>query len=426
MKKLTTEEWVEKARATHGDKYDYSKVEYKNYITKVIISCSEHGEFLQRPGHHTRGIGCPKCKFDKLHSINRKSPDDFFKESKLLHGDKYDYSKSVYTGIKDKIIIYCLEHGEFKQTADGHGNRGHGCPKCAILMSKAEDEIANLLSCFYKVVQRHKLSTKKEVDIYLPELNIGIEFNGLRWHSEQFIKNNKYHIEKTLQAKEEGIRLIHIFEDEWLFKKEIVKSRLLNLIGKTPNKIYARKCEIREVSSQDSTKFLDENHIQGKVGSNIKIGLYYNNELVSLMNFSKPRINIGGSKEDGIYELVRFSNKLNTFVIGGASKLLKHFEKTHKPKEIISYADRRWSEGNLYHKLGFDFIHFSEPNYFYVNNNKRENRFKYRKSELVKQGFDENKTEKQIMEEQGFHRIYDCGNMKFIKLIQKYSEETLF
>ena len=137
------------------------------------------------------------------------------------------------------------------------------------------------------------------------------------------------------------------------------------------------------------------------------------------MTFGGLRKNLGSTYEEGKYELLRFCNKLNTSVIGGASKLLKYFEKTYKPKEIISYADRRWSEGNLYHKLGFDFVHYSEPNYFYVNKLKRENRFKYRKSELVKQGFDENKTEKQIMEERGYSRIYDCGTIKFIKNCEK-------
>jgi len=162
-------------------------------------------------------------------------------------------------------------------------------------------------------------------------------------------------------------------------------------------------------------KFLEQNHIQGSVGSQIKIGLYYNDELVSLMNFSKPRINIGGKKEEGTYELIRFSNKLNTTVVGGASKLLKYFERNYNPKEIISYADRRWSQGNLYTQLGFDFIHFSQPNYFYVKSKRRENRFGYRKSILVKQGFDKNKTEKEIMQERGFNRIYDCGTLKFMK-----------
>ena len=312
------------------------------------------------------------------------------------------------------MFIICPEHGEFEQLADSH-NKGKGCPRCSYSISKAEDEIVDLLSDNLFVEKRFKTNDGKEVDVFIPSLNIGIEYNGLRWHSEEFGRGEKYHLDKTLQSEKQGIQLIHIFEDEWLYKKEIVKSRLLNLVGKTPNKIYARRCEIKEVSSGDSMKFLEQNHIQGSVGSQIKIGLYYNDELVSLMNFSKPRINIGGKKEEGTYELIRFSNKLNTTVVGGASKLLKYFERNSNPKEIISYADRRWSQGNLYTQLGFDFIHFSQPNYFYVKSKRRENRFGYRKSILVKQGFDKNKTEKEIMQERGFNRIYDCGTLKFMK-----------
>jgi hypothetical protein len=132
------------------------------------------------------------------------------------------------------------------------------------------------------------------------------------------------------------------------------------------------------------------------------------------MTFGCLRKSMGNNSIEDAYELFRFCNKLNTTVIGGADKLLKYFIKTYKPNEIISYADRRWSQGQLYKKLGFEFIHNSKPNYFYINNCKREYRFKYRKDVLVKEGFDKNKTEREIMEERGFNRIYDCGNKKYI------------
>ena len=127
------------------------------------------------------------------------------------------------------------------------------------------------------------------------------------------------------------------------------------------------------------------------------------------MTFGNLRKNLGSTSKEGCYELLRFCNKLNTTVVGGASKLFKHFLKEYKPKEVISYCDRRWSEGNLYEMLGFEFSHNSKPNYFYVINGKRENRFKYRKDILVKEGFDPNKSEHEIMLERGIYRIYDCG-----------------
>jgi hypothetical protein len=130
------------------------------------------------------------------------------------------------------------------------------------------------------------------------------------------------------------------------------------------------------------------------------------------MTFGKGRVMMGGDSNQ--YELLRFCNKLNTTVIGGADKLLKHFIKTYNPKEIISYADRRWSQGDLYKKLGFTHIHDSKPNYFYIINKKREYRFKYRKDVLVKEGFDASKSEHHIMLDRGLYRIYDCGNKKYI------------
>ena len=181
------------------------------------------------------------------------------------------------------------------------------------------------------------------------------------------------------------------------------------MFGLNEVKIYARKSEIRNVSSSDARKFLNESHIQGFSNGKYAYGLYYNDELVSIMTFGERRINMGGKKIEGFYELVRFCNKLNTNVIGGASKLFKRFINDFNPNEIISYSDKRWSTGQLYDILGFKHDHDSRPNYFYVVGDKRENRFKYRKDRLLKEGFDSDKTEHEIMANRGIYRIYDCG-----------------
>jgi len=249
-----------------------------------------------------------------------------------------------------------------------------------------------------------------ELDIYIPSHNLAIEYNGLYWHSELY-KSNDYHLNKTKMCEDKGIRLIHVFEDEWQFKQDIVKSRINNILGVNSLKIYARKCEIKEVSVTDARLFLEANHIQGFAKSKIKLGLYFNGELVSLMTFGHGRVLMGGKVNE--WELVRFSNCLNTTVVGGASKLLKSFINKHQPKTIISYADKRWSQGELYNVLGFVHIHDSIPNYWYVINNTREYRFKYRKSELIKNGFSGELSERQIMSDNKRYRIYDCGNMRF-------------
>jgi len=250
-----------------------------------------------------------------------------------------------------------------------------------------------------------------ELDIYLPELKLAFEFNGVYWHNE-LNKSNDYHYQKTIKCLEKNIQLIHIYEDDWKYKQDIIKSRILNLLSKS-NIIYARKCELKEVNINESRQFLKENHIQGFVGSSVKVGLYYENELVSLMTFGKTRKPLGGKSKNGIYELLRFCNKLNVSVVGGASKLFKYFIKNYKFKEIISYADRSWSKGNLYYKLGFDFVDETKPNYHYVIDGIRRYRFNFRKDILVSEGYDSNKSEHEIMIEREIYRIYDSGNLKF-------------
>jgi hypothetical protein len=257
-----------------------------------------------------------------------------------------------------------------------------------------------------------KILGGKEIDIFLPDYNIGIEINGLYWHSEECGKDRQYHISKTKLANENGVKLIHIFEDEWLNNPEIVKSRLLNLINKTPNKIFARKCMIKELSNNECKEFLEQNHLQGYTPATYNIGLFHNNELVSLMTFGKRKITGKNS-----LELIRFCNKINTNVIGSASKLFKYFINKYKPEELISYADVRWSglnpEDTLYYKLGFKLSHISKPNYWYNYANIRYHRYNFRKDKLIKDGFDPNKTESEIMVERGFNKIWDCGNLVF-------------
>jgi hypothetical protein len=400
--------FILKSKNIHADKYDYSKTNYINSHTKVTITCPEHGDFKQLPNNHiSKNQGCYRC-LGKIHDNY-----SFIEHCSLIHSNKYDYSLVEYDGITSEVEIICPIHGLFKQRCDSHKN-GVGCYRCynngvSIIEKEVVDFITSLNINYFE--NDRKILNNKELDIYIPSHNLAIEYNGIYWHSELY-KDKNYHLNKTIECEKQGIQLIHIFEDEWLYKQDIVKSRLMNLLGLTPNKIYGRKTIIREVSPKDSKVFLDKNHIQGNVNSSIKLGLYYNDELVSLITFGKGRIMMGNGTNQ--YELLRFCNKLNTSVIGGADKLFKYFIKTYNPIEIISYADRRWSQGDLYEKLGFTFVHDSKPNYFYIVNKKREYRFKYRKDVLVKEGYDQSKSEKQIMLDRGIYRIYDSGNKKYI------------
>lgn len=404
----STEWFINEATKVYGTKYDYSKVDYKNALTKVCIICPKHGEFWQEPHNHLRGHGCPYCanKF--------KTTSDFITMARAVHGDKYDYSKSVYKDSHEKIEIICPKHGSFWQAPFNH-IQGHGCPKCTSPISKWEQEIFDFLTSIgVKCEQSNRtVLDGMEIDIFIPLMNIGIECDGLRWHSEEF-RGKDYHLAKSDECSKAGIRLIHIFEDEWVKKRPIIESMLRNILGLTLERIPARKCEIRQVEPSDRIKFLNDNHIQGNAQSSINLGLYYKDELVSLMTFGKPRINMGGKSDRYEYELVRFCNKAGITVVGGASRLFRRFIDEYKPNGVITYSDKRWSLGNMYRVLGFRHDHDSPPNYFYVDGMNRLNRFGFRKSVLVKEGYDPGKTEREIMAERGFSRIYDCGTMVWV------------
>jgi hypothetical protein len=408
-----------KFNSIHDNKYEYSLITSTKSIDFIEITCPIHGNFKQNINTHLQGSGCPKCKGLTISTKKTKTSGEFILNANLIHDNKYNYSNVNYLNCKKHIKISCPEHGEFEQLPDTH-LQGSGCPKCGLKYNKSEDEVKSFIkSLNIEIIENSKnIITPLELDIYIPSHNIAIEFDGLYWHNELF-KPSNYHLNKTDQCESKGIQLIHIFEDEWLYKKDIVKSRLKNILGITENKIFGRKCIIKDVNTRDKKLFLDNNHIQGTVASSINLGLYYNDELVSLMTFGKGRIAMGGNSNQ--YELVRFCNKLNYNVIGGASKLLKYFIKVYQPKEIISYADRRWSQGNLYKQLEFTNTKTSAPNYWYIINNNRKHRFAYRKSILVKEGYDSNTTEHEIMKNRGIYRIYDCGTLVYKKTLSSLS-----
>ena len=249
-----------------------------------------------------------------------------------------------------------------------------------------------------------------ELDIYIPEYDLAIETNGIYWHSELF-KDKFYHQNKLNLSKNKNIRLIQIWEDDWYLKQNIIKHRL-NIIFNKEKVLYARKCEIKELNSKEYRQFLNIYHLQGYVTTKIKLGLFYNNELVSAIGFGSLRKSMNQQSKENEYELYRFAEKHH--VVGGLAKLFKYFIKQYNPTKITTYQDLDWGYSNLYEKLGFKLEKITDPSYFYVVNGIRENRYKYRKQQLIKEGFDENKTEHEIMLERGYYKIYNSGNIKWI------------
>ena len=279
--------------------------------------------------------------------------------------------------------------------------------------SEMENELYEFIVENYSkdVIKNCKNIISSELDIYLPDDRIAFEFNGLYWHSD-IHKGKNFHLSKTEECQKKGVSLIHIWEDDWIYRVDIVKSIILNKLGRS-KKIMARNCIVSEIDNSTSREFLEKNHIQGFVGSKVKLGLFSDGELVSVMTFGSLRTPLGNSPKDDEYELLRFCNKLNYTVVGGASKLLSHFVKSNSPKKIISYSDISRSSGNMYKKLGFVKISDSDPNYYWIIDGVRKHRFGFRKDILIRGGFDPNKTESEIMNERGYYRIWDCGSSKW-------------
>ena len=418
-RRSTTDEFADKAKLIHNNIYSYNKTKYFNNTTDITITCPKHGDFVTKPSYHLQGYGCPHCsKTNQQHQYFQS----FLQRAPIIHNNKYDYSKSTYNGRFSKTIIICPEHGEFEQTIGDH-LQGCGCGRCASdkanYSSSYEHELIDFISQHSptKIIPRHTMG-RKEIDIFLPEFNLGLEVNGCYWHSHIF-KTPDFHKQKSDFYMGHGIKIFHIWEHQLMnpIKYTIIKSMLLNKLNLTPNKIFARKCIIQPVSSKDYKEFCTHNHIQGHSPTQIKLGLYHNGILVACMGFSKLRVNLGNKSTEGKYELVRYCTLINTNVVGGASRLLKHFEKTINPQYLVSYSDNDYSSGNLYKSLNFQDGSFTNISYMYYENRSSslKNRYVYRKSELIKMGYDPKLTEFEITHMMGLYRLHNSGTYRWIK-----------
>ncbi|MDR0676612.1 MAG: DUF723 domain-containing protein [Elusimicrobiota bacterium] len=408
--KTEQSKFIEMVRQVHEDKYDYSLVEYTGCKNLIKIICPKHGIFEQKPYLHLNGKGCYLCGLEKIGDLKRKTVEQFIEEARQIHGEKYDYSLVEYKNAHTKVKIICPKHGVFEMRPNNHTSQQQGCPKCANNNSKAEEEVYNFISSLYsgEIIRRSKsIINNFELDIYIPEKKLAIEYNGLYWHSENNGKDKRYHLNKLLECEKQKIKLIHIFEDEWENRKEIVSNIIKYNFGLIQNKVYARKCKIVEVIPEIARDFFNSNHLQGSAPSSIRVGLYYNNELIHCISFGKSRFN-----KHYTWEIIRDATKVGFQVIGGFSKCLNYF-KNHHSGSIITFADRRYFTGDVYKKCGFTFLNFSEPNYFYFkDDNIRYSRVKFQKHKLkdILKKYNENLTEVENMYANDWNRIFDCGN----------------
>lgn len=398
----------------------------------LILDNNCHHCYTLLPNHlvsRNNELNCKICGLYNKEITTKKFQNEI---DEVSPNDKYTLLED-YIDTHTPILIRHEKCGyEYKVSRTnflGSPNReGRRCPKCSLSnqVSKEEENLLNWIKSFYKgkiIENDRKILKGKELDIYFPDLKIAIEYDGLYYHSEEHCDKN-YHLNKTEKCEKLGIQLIHIFSDEWDNKREFLKKKIKHILHCNNNeKIYARKCYIEEITVSDKNQFLEENHIQGKDISCLNLGLWYPTEdgdrLVSVMTFRKPSKALGHNSDSKYdYELSRFASDIEYNVLGGFSKLFSYFKNNYEWNNIITYADRRWSIGNVYIVNGFNLDHISKPNYWYLDNsyNTRYYRFKFRKQELKKlfpDSYSDDKTEFEIMSENGYTRIWDCGNLVF-------------
>lgn len=416
---------IDTCKEIHNNLYSYKEFDdlYKNNRSKLTIYCARHGEFQLLASKHQQGRGCQLCSSEHRRAIRAYSHKEIIGLAETVNSGKYSYPEDPeatnYTSTKDKILVTCPTHGEFRQEAANHVFSGQGCPKCwrGRATQWHQDICALLESTGYTVLRDQRvLEGKLEIDILLPELSLGIELHGLYYHTSR-TKKNDYHLQKMRIAKAKGITLIQIFEDEWVTRKEqVIRLLLSKLPGLPQRRLGARKTIVANVSVNVAREFYERNHIQGFFGAFVHLGLYFERELVACMSFQKGTGGRGKSSTQ-VWNLSRYATACN--VVGGASKLLKAFVKKYQPVSVVSFSDNRYSEGAMYVKLGFKRVSVSPANYTYVVNNRRVHKSNYQRKYLQEKlsVFDPELTEKQNCEANRLYQIYDCGLTKWEKIL---------
>ncbi len=333
--------------------------------------------------------------------------------------DSQHYRCRCSCGNVERIITkYDLVYGRTKSC--GHKFNAEAYISSYEFESNGEIEVREYIRTIYNgdIFYNRKdiLGNGQELGIYIPELKLAIEFNGNYWHSSLF-KDKNYHQNKTICAVRKGIRLIHIFEYEWndLKKQEKIKEMLRTIIDSQSRYVlYGVRLSVREISNSDAVEFCNKYHLQNGINSKVSIGLYYEDELVAVTTFGKQRYN----KDNDRWEMYRLVFMNGVIIAGGAEKMFKYFVREYNPNEIISYCDISKFLGNVYTRLGFKTTtsDITQPSYVWQHTNKNItlSRYQTTKQKLIEKGLgDESQTEDEIMESNGFLKIYGCGNLKF-------------
>lgn len=412
--------FLDEAFEAHGEKYPLSELVYIGSQTYMAVNCPRHGDFFVKPCVFVKGQGCAACALEDGKRGFPMTTERFITQSTIVHDNKFGYGKTkIVSSLSDIVTILCPVHGEFNQRASNHINGG-GCRLCSKTMSGAEYEIGEFLQqSGFEIIRSYKVKGALEIDIFIPALGIGIEYNGLIWHSERYKKNaNTYHLEKTKVCEEAGIRLIHIFEDTWLQNQNVCKDWIKSQLGVNKEILNGRQCQVRSITAATANEFIAGHHIQGvSAPGQYCYGLYHGEDrLVGAMIFGTKN-----ASRDGEVLLERFCTKGR--IRGGFSKMLHEFIKKHgKDYDVISsFSDKSWSEGKVYSSNDFLKIATNPPRYFWAKRGVRYNRRGFQKQYLAEKftNFDKDLTEVENCHRNGYYRIWDCGTDKWSLTLPK-------
>ena len=400
---LSNKEWLFEQRIT-------LKKSKENIASELGISVSPINSWLKK--HGLDGIRLNESAHKVQLILNNKDKlETDYSTGKTLAMLAEEYGTSSAT-----LSRFFAKHGIVTRDPNSY-DRNNSC-------SNEEKELADWVRSIVneEIIQSSRsIIPPQELDIIIPSKKIAIEYNGLYSHiyrpdqdRESIRKGPEYHLGKLEKSFDKGYHLIHIFSDQWKKNQTAVKTMLMSKLG-CNNKVYARNCIVKEIDTSTKNTFLNQYHLQGADKSNHKLGLFYKDELVAVMTFGRPRF----SKKYE-WELIRFSGKLGISVVGGFSRLLKHFvsEYGKAGERIVSYADRCHSSGNVYKTNGFDLEHINKPSYHYVNLNteSRHPRTSYTKKRMLDlMGIEQSdKSESEIARDIGLEKIFDCGTMTFV------------
>lgn len=429
--RLTKKKMLEKFIQVHGATYDYSLCEYKGQQTAVSIICKKHGVFKQKPEYHWGGSGCPQCFHEERRGASqRDTTDSFTAKVRSIFGNDFDLTGIEYAGSQQDIEVICTKHNAVCKTKPNWLLNGYNpCSKCNHMKSKQEQLLADYLKIFTTVDQRNRVILKpKELDIYLPEKSLAVEYSGMYWHShgteEEERKNKNSHYNKYVNCGNKGIRLITIYESEWLERSYAIKRLLRNAIGKSKGKLMARKCELKKVEHTEARDFYEKYHPQGGTGSGEHYGLYWKNKLVACMRFTYGANDRGIGATKRVWTLTRYATRVT--ISGGASKLFKAFIQEHNPTEVKSFSDNRYFSGAMYKQLEFELVEETTPDYqvwsmktglkpksHYQRRNIQARIKEHGLNELY-DAETEVRTERDMTYFMGARRIYDCGKKKWV------------